>query len=70
MTLVEEAHRIAPQHAAAVAEGDELRHLPDSVWTLLQEGGFLRALQPARWGGGEVNMLEFVDALVVVQPDG
>lgn len=56
MTLVEEAHRIAPQLAAAVAEGDELRHLPDEVWALLQEGGFLRALQPTRWGGGEVSM--------------
>ena len=56
MTLVEEAHRIAPQLAAAVAQGDELRHLPDEVWALLQEGGFLRALQPARWGGGEVSM--------------
>jgi len=27
----------------------------------LLEGGFLRGLQPARFGGGEVTLLEFVD---------
>ena len=64
MRLVEEAKRVAPELAAAAAEGDELRRLPDSSWKLLQEGGFLRALQPARFGGGEVTLLEFVDAVV------
>lgn len=66
MTLVEEAERIAPELAAARAEGDEARRLPDSVWKQLSEGGFLRALQPRRWGGAEVHFLEFLDALVVL----
>ena len=64
MTLVDEARRVAPELAAAAAEGDEQRRLPDSSWKLLLEGGFLRALQPARFGGGEVTLLEFLDAVV------
>jgi 3-hydroxy-9,10-secoandrosta-1,3,5(10)-triene-9,17-dione monooxygenase len=64
MRLIEEAKRVAPELAAAAVEGDELRRLPDRSWKILQEGGFLRALQPARFGGGEVTLLEFVDAVV------
>ncbi len=64
MSLVEEAQRLGPALAAAVEEGDSLRRLPDDTWKQLLESGFLRALQPARWGGGEVHYLEFFDAVV------
>ena len=37
-----------------------------SSWKLLSEGGFLRALQPKRWGGGEVTLLEFFDVVVEI----
>jgi 3-hydroxy-9,10-secoandrosta-1,3,5(10)-triene-9,17-dione monooxygenase len=63
MSLVAEAERIAPELDAARAEGDELRRLPDAVWTRLLHGGFLRSLQPKRWGGGEVHLVEFMDAI-------
>jgi len=66
MNLVEEARRLAPEFAATAAEGDELRRLPDGAWKLLLDGGFLRALQPARWGGGEVTLVEFVDAVAEI----
>src|SRR4030095_5862810 len=33
---------------------------------LLHEGGVLRALQPARWGGGEVHIVEFIDAVAEI----
>lgn len=52
--------------AAAAAEGDELRRLPERTWKTLLEAGFLRALQPARWGGGETTFVEFLDAVVEV----
>ena len=52
-----------PELSAAVAEGDQLRRLPDATWKLLLESGFLRALQPARWGGGEVELVDFLDAV-------
>lgn len=64
MYLVEEARRIGPALAAAAAEGDELRRLPDQVWKQLQGSGFLRALQPARFGGGEVSLADFIDAVI------
>jgi 3-hydroxy-9,10-secoandrosta-1,3,5(10)-triene-9,17-dione monooxygenase len=64
MSLVDEAKRLAPELAAATEEGEELRRLPDRSWKHLLEGGFLRALQPARFGGGEVTLLEFVDTVV------
>ena len=63
-SLVDGARRIAAELGAAAPEGDELRRLPDAVWKRLLEDGFLRALQPARWGGGEVRYLEFVDAIM------
>jgi 3-hydroxy-9,10-secoandrosta-1,3,5(10)-triene-9,17-dione monooxygenase len=62
--LADRARDIAPDLAAADAEGDQLRRLPDVAWKLLLDGGFLRALQPARWGGGEVGLVEFLDAVV------
>jgi 3-hydroxy-9,10-secoandrosta-1,3,5(10)-triene-9,17-dione monooxygenase len=64
MSLVEAARRIAPVLAEADAEGRDLRRLPDRVWKHLLEGGFLRSLQPARFGGGEVALLEFVNAVI------
>ena len=66
MTLTADAERLAADLAAARSEGDELRRLPDSTWKQLLEGGFLRALQPARWGGGEVHLVEFLDAIITL----
>jgi 3-hydroxy-9,10-secoandrosta-1,3,5(10)-triene-9,17-dione monooxygenase len=66
VSLVERARRLAPDLADLVVEGDAQRRLPDTAWKLLLEGGFLRSLQPARWGGGEVTLLEFVDAVAEI----
>jgi 3-hydroxy-9,10-secoandrosta-1,3,5(10)-triene-9,17-dione monooxygenase len=62
MTLVEKAKQLAPQLAESAAEDNRLRRLADSTWKILLDNGFLRSLQPARWGGGEVSLMEFVDA--------
>jgi 3-hydroxy-9,10-secoandrosta-1,3,5(10)-triene-9,17-dione monooxygenase len=64
MSVVLEARRVASQLAANVAADDGMRRLGDPTWKLLLDGGFLRALQPARFGGGEVSLVEFVDAAV------
>jgi 3-hydroxy-9,10-secoandrosta-1,3,5(10)-triene-9,17-dione monooxygenase len=66
MSLVENAKRIAPQLTETVAEDNRLRRLSDRTRKLLLEGGFVRSLQPARWGGGEVSLLEYVDAVMEV----
>jgi 3-hydroxy-9,10-secoandrosta-1,3,5(10)-triene-9,17-dione monooxygenase len=64
--LVAAVEAITPQLAAARAEGEALRRLPDHVWGLLLGCGILRALQPRRWGGGEVHLREFHDAVMAV----
>ncbi|HWS92294.1 MAG TPA: acyl-CoA dehydrogenase family protein [Mycobacterium sp.] len=64
MALMTEVRRIAPELAAADEEANQLRRLPDHSWKQLMECGVLRSLQPARFGGGEVSLLEFIDAVV------
>ena len=64
MGLLESARKAAPALAAAAAADDELGRLGDGTWKDLLEGGFLRSLQPRRWGGGEVRFIEFVDATI------
>ena len=64
MNLVTEAKRLAPQLAETAARDRELRRLSDQTWKILLDGGFLRSLQPARWGGGEVGLIDFVDAML------
>jgi 3-hydroxy-9,10-secoandrosta-1,3,5(10)-triene-9,17-dione monooxygenase len=66
MGLVEDAKRLAPGLAAAAADDDALRRLSDDTWKQLLENRFLRALQPARWGGGEIALLEFMDAVIEI----
>ena len=62
--LVETARRVAPELAEIAAEDNALRRLSNRAWNILMDNGFLRSLQPARWGGGEVPLMEFVDATV------
>jgi 3-hydroxy-9,10-secoandrosta-1,3,5(10)-triene-9,17-dione monooxygenase len=64
MNLVDEARRVAPEITAGATEGESLRRLPDSTWQTLQDSGFLRALQPKRWGGGEVHIGEYAESIV------
>jgi 3-hydroxy-9,10-secoandrosta-1,3,5(10)-triene-9,17-dione monooxygenase len=64
MNLLSEAKRLAPQLAETAARDRELRRLSDQTWKILLEGGFVRSLQPARWGGGEVALIDFVDAML------
>lgn len=66
MSLVDIAEQLGPELDAARGEGDDARRLPDAVWKALLESGILRSLQPARWGGGEVHFLEFVDAVMAL----
>lgn len=66
MTVAEDAQRFAAELAAESAEGDAQGRLTDTTWKVLHEIGLLRALQPARFGGGEVPLVEFVDAVIEV----
>jgi len=66
MGLIEESRRLAPEFASAAPEDDDLGRLSDRTWKSLLEGGFLRALQPARFGGGEARLVEFIDVAMEI----
>ena len=66
MNLVERAKQLAPTFSACAEEDAKLRRPSDTTWRHLVEGGFVRALQPARWGGDEVHIVEFIDATVEI----
>jgi 3-hydroxy-9,10-secoandrosta-1,3,5(10)-triene-9,17-dione monooxygenase len=70
-TLALRARRLAPRFRARAEESARLRRLPDESWHDLLESGLVRALQPARWGGGEARLAEFYDAVCeVARADG
>jgi 3-hydroxy-9,10-secoandrosta-1,3,5(10)-triene-9,17-dione monooxygenase len=66
MALVERARLLAPALRQRATEANQLRRLPDATWNDLVETGIVRALQPARWGGGEVHPREFYSAVIEV----
>ncbi len=66
MTLVDVARSMADEIAGEATANDELRRLTDHSWKLLLTNGITRALQPARWGGGEVHPNVFADTIVEV----
>lgn len=66
MGLVAQAEQVAEELAAESLEGDELGRLTDTTWRLLHESGVLRALQPARFGGGEAPLVEFMEAVMAL----
>jgi 3-hydroxy-9,10-secoandrosta-1,3,5(10)-triene-9,17-dione monooxygenase len=64
--LLERARALAPALAERVPEADRLRRLPDATVADLREAGFFRMLQPARWGGLEVEPRTFFDVQMTV----
>ena len=66
MTMLNQVSDVFEQLAAAVDEGEELRRLPERTWKTLVDQGFVRALQPKRWGGGEVEFVEFLDTCIEI----
>jgi 3-hydroxy-9,10-secoandrosta-1,3,5(10)-triene-9,17-dione monooxygenase len=55
------ARDLAPVLAERSAEAESLRRLPDATIADLQQAGFFRILQPARWGGYEHDPQVFFD---------
>jgi 3-hydroxy-9,10-secoandrosta-1,3,5(10)-triene-9,17-dione monooxygenase len=64
MTLLTAVADRAEDLAAGAPGADEQRRLPDEAWKLLLDSGVLQALQPARFGGGEVPLVDFLDAVI------
>ncbi len=65
-SFVRRAQDLAPALADRVPEADALRRLPDATIADFQQAGFLRMLQPARWGGAEADPGTFFDVQATV----
>ena len=59
MSLVDKARAAAPTLAATDAASSEQGRLTEEAVAALRATGVLRALQPRRWGGGEVSPAEY-----------
>ena len=55
--LLEQARGIARMAAERTQIIDQQRRLPDDLITAIKESGLFRILQPARWGGYEMDLL-------------
>jgi len=66
MSIVDKARAAAATLAASDAESSAQGRLTDEAVAALKSTGVLRALQPARWGGGEVHLREYAEAVIEV----
>jgi 3-hydroxy-9,10-secoandrosta-1,3,5(10)-triene-9,17-dione monooxygenase len=64
--LVARARALAPTLAERAAGAAELRRLPDETVADFKEAGFFRMLQPARYGGLEVDPGTFFDVQMTI----
>ncbi|GAA3733349.1 3-hydroxy-9,10-secoandrosta-1,3,5(10)-triene-9,17-dione monooxygenase [Spinactinospora alkalitolerans] len=66
MAITDRARRSVAEFTADEGSASTERRLPDSTWKHLMDTGVLRALQPARWGGEETPLVDFLDAVFEV----
>lgn len=66
MSIADKARAAAPTLAATDAASSGQGRLTDEAVAALHSIGVLRAFQPRRWGGGEVDPVEYVDAVVEI----
>jgi 3-hydroxy-9,10-secoandrosta-1,3,5(10)-triene-9,17-dione monooxygenase len=64
--LVGRARSLVPVLRDRGKAGDELRRVPDETIADFRDAGFFRMLQPARWGGLEVDPKTFFDVQMTV----
>jgi 3-hydroxy-9,10-secoandrosta-1,3,5(10)-triene-9,17-dione monooxygenase len=64
--ILERARALAPVLQQRAAHAAELRRLPDETIADLRSSGLFRLLQPARWGGFEVDPGLFFDAQIAL----
>ena len=63
---LENVRALVPALRSRAAECESLRRLPDATLADYRTSGFLRALQPRRWGGFELSPLTFFQAAAEV----
>ena len=60
-TMMARARALQPALAARAAEADASRTLPEATIRDFHDGGLFRVLQPAAWGGGELDFGLYVE---------
>lgn len=66
MSILDKARAAGPTLAASDAASSAQGRLTDEALAALKATGVLRALQPARWGGGEVHLAEYADTIIEI----
>jgi 3-hydroxy-9,10-secoandrosta-1,3,5(10)-triene-9,17-dione monooxygenase len=66
MSIVDRARAAGPALAASDPASSAQGRLTEETVATLREIGILRALQPARWGGGEVHLAEYAEAVIEI----
>jgi 3-hydroxy-9,10-secoandrosta-1,3,5(10)-triene-9,17-dione monooxygenase len=64
--LLRRAHALKPALTERLPEADRLRRIPDETIADFQEAGFFRILQPARYGGLELDPPVFFEVQLTV----
>lgn len=65
-SIVDRAAEVGAVLAAQDTESSTNGKLTDTAWEAMRSTGVLRALQPARWGGGETSIVEYADAIMEI----
>ncbi len=65
-TLLDRAQKLLPVLSERAPRTAELRRIPEETIADFQEAGFFRMLQPARWGGYEVDPKLFFEVQIAV----
>src|SRR5712691_12392451 len=60
------AQALLPSVRARARQAEQLRRLPEETFREFQEAGLFRALQPARFGGFELDPVSFYEAVIEI----
>ena len=60
------ARALVPAVRARARQAEQLRRLPEETFREFQEAGLFRALQPARFGGFELDPVSFYEAVIEI----
>src|SRR5712692_2442733 len=64
--FIERAQALVPSVRTRARQAEQLRRLPEETFREFQDAGLFRALQPARFGGFELEPASFYEAVIEI----
>ena len=64
--FIDRARALVPSVRARARQAEQLRRLPEETFREFQDAGLFRALQPARFGGFELDPASFYEAVIAL----